>query len=91
MLGCTHYPLLHDVIDDVMGHEVKLVDSAESVAADARDRLHDDTSLTGEEGSHADGHHFFVTDEPEPFQLVAERFPGACDPSNLERARIEGE
>jgi glutamate racemase len=32
ILGCTHYPLLHDAIQRVVGDEVKLVDSAEAVA-----------------------------------------------------------
>ncbi len=42
VLGCTHYPLLHDVIAQVMGSGVALVDSAESIAAEVRDRQRDD-------------------------------------------------
>jgi len=33
ILGCTHYPLLHDAIQRVVGAEVTLVDSAEALAA----------------------------------------------------------
>ncbi len=32
ILGCTHYPLLRDVIQDVMGPDVTLVDSAPATA-----------------------------------------------------------
>lgn len=32
ILGCTHYPLLHDAIERVTGDGVKLVDSAEALA-----------------------------------------------------------
>jgi glutamate racemase len=33
ILGCTHYPLLHDAIQRVVGADVTLVDSAEALAA----------------------------------------------------------
>jgi len=89
VLGCTHYPLLHDVIAQVMGAGVALVDSAESIAAEVQRRLRDDACLIGE-GSGADGHRFYVTDVPEPFQAVAERFLGRPI-RNLERVRIEGD
>ena len=32
ILGCTHYPLLKDVIQRVMGPGIRLIDSAESIA-----------------------------------------------------------
>jgi glutamate racemase len=90
VLGCTHYPLLREAIGSVMGPDVTLVDSAESVAGDVHDRLRGDPSLAGGKVADADGHRFFVTDVPEPFQVVAERFLGRRI-RNLERARIEGE
>jgi glutamate racemase len=39
ILGCTHYPLLKDDIGRTMGGGVALVDSAETLAAAAEDRL----------------------------------------------------
>ena len=39
LLGCTHYPYLADVISDVMGPEVTLVNSADATALAARDEL----------------------------------------------------
>ncbi len=93
VLGCTHYPLLKEVIQEVMGSGVKLVDSAEAVTAEVREQL-EPTPSGGEEQSAARGdrieHHFFVTDVPEPFQRVAERFLGRPI-RRLERARIDTE
>jgi len=90
VLGCTHYPLLRGVIGEAMGPEVALVDSAESVAADARVRLGHDPDLGSGRELDPDHHRFFVTDEPDPFRQVAERFFGRPI-ANLERAHIEGE
>lgn len=39
ILGCTHYPVLKKVIADVLGKQVKLVDSAETLAAAATEFL----------------------------------------------------
>ena len=91
VLGCTHYPLLRGAIGQVMGPSVRLVDSAESVAAEVRARLESEPALAAnaDDPSGVD-HHFFVTDVPEPFQAVAERFLGRPIQS-LERTRIEGE
>ncbi len=39
VLGCTHYPLLKPVIGETDGRSVRLIDSAEETAADARRML----------------------------------------------------
>lgn len=85
VLGCTHYPLLHDVIGQVMGPEVELVDSADSVSAEVRRRL-ESGELARNPGDEAE-YHFYVTDDPEPFQAVAERFLGR-PVQRLERVRL---
>jgi glutamate racemase len=86
VLGCTHYPLLRGVLQETMGPEVVLVDSAESVAQEVRRRLASDRRL-----AHAPGTtppRFFVTDAPGPFLDVAQRFLG--EPvAHLERAELE--
>jgi glutamate racemase len=90
VLGCTHYPLLRDVIARVVGPGVELVDSAEAVAADVRRRLEREPELAAGRAAGRDLHRFYVTDAPEPFQAVAERFLGRSV-ERLERVRIEGE
>ena len=81
VLGCTHYPLLRGVIGATLGWEVTLVDSAESVARTLGDRSSDPS--TGEAQ-----HRFYVTDVPDPFRAVAERFLGRTI-EQLEQTRID--
>jgi len=76
VLGCTHYPLLREIIGEVMGMNVALVDSAESVAADVATCFVADPSLAADPDASEPEHHFYVTDAPAPFQRVAERFLG---------------
>ncbi len=87
VLGCTHYPLLKQVIGEAVGDGVTLVDSAEATAAVVRDRLRERGLLAPEGGGTAgrgadagppgDGDHFFVTDSSERFREVGSRFLGA--------------
>ncbi len=76
VLGCTHYPLLRETIQTVMGADVQLIDSAESVAAEVRERLRTEPGLEAHDRSCRPEHRFFVTDVPGAFQQVAERFLG---------------
>ncbi|MBD3403964.1 glutamate racemase [candidate division GN15 bacterium] len=79
ILGCTHYPLLKDVIADVMGDKVTLIDSGEETAKvvyralTERGLLHSNSSQSpGPEGEKK----FYVSDVPEKFTQVASRFLG---------------
>jgi glutamate racemase len=72
ILGCTHYPLVAPLIGELMGPEVRLIDSgAEAARATAL--------LLRERGQLAAGppeHRFYVSDEPRNFRRVAEAFLG---------------
>ena len=72
ILGCTHYPLLKNVIGRVMGPKVHLVDSAREVAKEARLVL-DAGGLLNKSGG-VRRHRFFVSDEPARFARMGERF-----------------
>lgn len=72
ILGCTHYPLLKKVIGSVMGRAVKLIDSSEEVANEARGIL-DANGLLRASGSRPT-YKFFVSDEPRRFVNIGERF-----------------
>jgi len=74
VLGCTHYPLLRDVIAQEAGEGVRLVDSAEATA-EAVERLLGGQGLLAPAGAPA-AHRFFVTDVPERFAEVGARFLG---------------
>jgi glutamate racemase len=97
VLGCTHYPILREVIRDVMGNEVALIDSGEATAAEVKLLLNKKglarlTMPTGALARHLcdDLDHFYVTDAAERFSRVAERFLGA-KPSRLEAVEVWGE
>ena len=75
ILGCTHYPVLHKPIQEAVGDTVTLVDSATATAemvAEEIGRL----QLARPQGD-SPAHEFFVTDVPQRFQTVGERFLGA--------------
>jgi glutamate racemase len=74
ILGCTHYPLLKDVIKKVVDGNVRLIDSGEAAAAEV-ERLLDDSKLRN--SSSLKPHlQFFVSDVPAKFTEVGERFLG---------------
>lgn len=74
VLGCTHYPLLRDVIAETVGPSVTLVDSAASASAVAVELL--DALEARRSGDSAPVHRFLVTDSPECFAEVGRRFLG---------------
>jgi glutamate racemase len=97
VLGCTHYPILRNVIQDAVGDEVLLIDSGEAAAADVAAylslaRLENDLDERGatERQLCDDLDHFFVTDAAARFARVAERFLGTA-PSVLEAVEIWGQ
>lgn len=71
VLGCTHYPMLKEVISMVMGFEVILIDSAEETAVKLKEYL-DENGFVDETGSGTDL--FEVTDLPERFLAVGRTF-----------------
>ena len=73
ILGCTHYPLLKNLISQEVGPGITLVDSAQATAY-ALDELLKDTSMKNESPSKTD--QIYVTDLPLRFESVARRFLG---------------
>lgn len=73
ILGCTHYPLLKPVIKKVMGQGVTLIDSAQQVAIEVKKILSSDNLLNKQRKGR---HKFFVSDNPEWFTDLAQRFLG---------------
>ncbi len=67
VLGCTHYPILKQPIQEVVGKNIKLVDSAEAVSEQLGNILpFPETSRAGED-------HFYVSDNEEKFAVIASR------------------
>jgi glutamate racemase len=96
VLGCTHYPILRDVIGETVGSGVTLIDSGAATARDVESLLessaltHEDALTLYQERQLCDDlDHFYVTDAAERFAKVAERFLGSA-PSILEAVEIWG-
>jgi len=79
LLGCTHYPILRNVIGQIVGARVKVIDSAEQCAQDVAHRL------AGRElirqmmpivNERVGSLKSFVTDDPLRFRKLASRFLG---------------
>jgi glutamate racemase len=75
VLGCTHYPLLAQVIAGVVGPGVQLVDSAAETALALRAALHA-RSISASATAASPIHRFVATDAPEAFRRVGQRFIG---------------
>ncbi|MCG2813133.1 MAG: glutamate racemase, partial [Thermodesulfovibrionales bacterium] len=72
VLGCTHYPLLKKVISEVMGSDIRLIDSAVETAKRTAEILKKDGMERRVKERPSRG--FYVTDSPERFVKVGERF-----------------
>lgn len=72
ILGCTHYPLMAEVIQEVMGPEVRLISSAEETAREAQEILNE-KNLLNPSGNNSCHHRFFVSASPENFVEIGEK------------------
>jgi glutamate racemase len=79
VLGCTHYPLLRDLIEEEVrariGLDVAVVDSARATADEVRTFL-EARDLARPAGAAPRGVHLLVTDVPGTFRETATRFLG---------------
>lgn len=79
VLACTHFPVLKDVIADIMGPKVILVDSAATTAVAVEAELSRiyASNDAGQKNSRGPRTRYLVTDAPERFARVGELFLGA--------------
>ncbi len=86
ILGCTHYPLLSDIIRDVLGDEVTLIDSGAAAAAFTKKKI-ENRSLQAErqQGSCK----FFVSDITESFSKQGGMFLNREITEQVKRINIE--
>jgi glutamate racemase len=74
VLGCTHYPILFDIIQKAVGKNVKLIDSGTPAAKLVEEYLNG-RGLRNH-SVHQGQSEFYVSDVPNKFREVAERFLG---------------
>ena len=86
MLGCTHYPLLREVIGGCMGPEVELVDVGAECARWVMGQLsgRDQLAPQGRKGSHR----YFVSDSTGDFAALASMFLGEDVTGGVEQIDI---
>jgi len=86
ILGCTHYPLLKELLGRIMGQEVSLIDTAEATAKAVERRLGEKNLLR--KGNRKTVYKFFVSDDPEKFLQLGRRFLGKSM-DKAERVNLE--
>ena len=72
VLGCTHYPVLKGPIAEVLGEDIRLIDSAETTTQKVYSILKEKDWLSRSNGGLED--EFYVTDFPDRFKKVGEIF-----------------
>lgn len=82
VLGCTHFPLLKNAIQNVVGKDIQLVDSAQTTAQKVLARLQTNNALAENKAPFM---HFLTTDDIAKFKAVGEPFLGiSLDKSHVE-------
>jgi glutamate racemase len=76
VLGCTHYPLLKSVIADVLGGDVRLIDSAEETARETSAVL--EKCAIAASADAEPRHRFIASDDPLMFLQLGQRFLGGA-------------
>ena len=79
VLGCTHYPLLKPLLQEVAGPNVRLIDSAQAMAQRTAMLLQEQGIGNPSQGKPR--YDFYVTDVPLRFQTIGERFLGRALPN----------
>ncbi|MFV9511103.1 glutamate racemase [Tepidibacillus sp. LV47] len=74
ILGCTHYPLISQYIQEVVGEQVKLLSSAEETAREVSTILHYQNLLNQTENHPK--HLFYTTGDVDHFKQIAEKWLG---------------
>lgn len=86
ILGCTHYPLLSDIIQSILGEDVILIDSGKAVVNALAKMLAKNNLLTDKKGGN---YSFYVSDSAESFSSLAEIFLEKNINGTVEKIEIE--
>lgn len=74
ILGCTHYPILRDVIQASAGKKVELIDSGKETAKEVERILSKKKLLSTHKVTERNHSVFYVSDFPHKFKEVSQRF-----------------
>ncbi|MBQ4128984.1 MAG: glutamate racemase [Ruminococcus sp.] len=87
ILGCTHYPILKDAIQDFMGKDVTLIDSGKETALYTKKVL-EENGLNNTDKTPGTAQ-FFVSDTPDNFEKIASLFLSKDMQNCVSRINIE--
>lgn len=87
-LGCTHYPLLRNVIRQIVGENVTIIDSASPTAHELKKALTENNLLTDE--TFKASQTYYVTDTPEHVIPTANLFLGRDIKNILYKVELSG-
>lgn len=87
ILGCTHFPLLAPILQDILGNGVTLINSGAACASRCEALLREQNAFCDakQEGECR----FYVSDQPDGFSGVAEMFLGRPVGANIFRVNPE--
>lgn len=88
ILGCTHYPLIYDIINEIMDYSAVLIDPGKETAHYVQSYLTANDMLNGESSETANIH-FYVSDTPSGFESTARIFLGEDISGCIEQIDIE--
>lgn len=90
VLGCTHYPLLKKMLNNVMGTDMRLIDSAHETALEVESLLRASGMLLADPSDNRGRGtlELCVTDSPEKFAEVGGRFLGSSM-DNIKKVELE--
>ncbi|MFN3551263.1 MAG: glutamate racemase [Endomicrobiia bacterium] len=67
VLGCTHYPAIKMILQDIVGNKVKIVDSAVETSKEVKEVLIKNNLLNSKKTGKIK---FYVTDDPQSFKII---------------------
>lgn len=85
ILGCTHFPIIYDIINQVLDYKVTLIDPGRQVAKWAQSYLTSNGMLRETQGTCK----FYVSDSPEVFNDTAAIFLGKNISGEVEQINID--
>lgn len=87
VLGCTHFPLLYDIINEYLEYKVTLIDSGAEVARHVRNTLAAANQLS--EKAAGGSFDFYVSDTVDGFAKTAQLFLGEPVSDQVSRVDLE--
>lgn len=87
ILGCTHYPLLSDIISNIMGKNVTIVDPATEIVDEVKEILENNEDLK-KKLKKSKNHKFYFSDITPHLEEIAQKFLGRKI-GNIEKIDIE--